>query len=589
MSVPDAGVRVARDQGGADTLPPVPNSGSELEFETEVSVSRHPWAAGCIMWAVRCAPSRGEGRVEALQIVVALGVALLVGSVVARRTGIASPITLVVAGLALALVPQLRGIELPAEAVLVLFLPILLFWEALTSSGRLLRRFFRGILLSGILLVVVTAAAIAWVAHLLGLPWETAWIIGAALAPTDATAVAALGRDLPSRTAGVLKSESLINDGTALVLYALALSLTTHEEAITPGHVTVLFSVSFFGGLAVGLAGGWLLFQIRRRLTDPLLNAVFIVLTPFILYLVAEEMGASGVLAVVACGLLWVRMSPLVVNAQSRQHATPFFTLTTFLLNGALFVLIGLELPIAVGGLSAASIGTGMLVTVAVYVAMTAVRFAFLVTSAYLIRFLDRRPHQRTLRTTNRARVVSTVAGFRGAVSLAVALSVPLAADGVGVWPHRDMIVFVVAGVVVTSIVLQGLALPAVVRWARLPQDTSAEDELALARRVASREAFDALPSLARELGIASEVIDDVTAEIRTHLEQIDPEDEEFRTRVADAHSQYRALRVAVIGHKRATVVRLRNEGTIDDAVLRQVQASLDLEEVRLTGSGAVE
>lgn len=139
---------------------------------------------------------------EALVIVVALGAAVLVGSLVSSRSGVASPITLVAAGLVLALVPAMRGIELPSEVVLVLFLPILLFWEAITASGRTIRVYLRGILLSGILLVVVTAAAMAAVAHALGLPWATAWLIGAALAPTDATAVAALGKDLPARTAG---------------------------------------------------------------------------------------------------------------------------------------------------------------------------------------------------------------------------------------------------------------------------------------------------------------------------------------------------------------------------------------------------
>lgn len=533
--------------------------------------------------------NRKNALVEALQIVVALGASVLVASLVSRRSGVASPITLVVAGLVLALVPALRGVQLPAEAVLVLFLPILLFWEALTASGRTLRVFLRGILLSGILLVAVTAGAIAWVAHTLGLPWETACIIGAALAPTDATAVAALGKDLPARAAGILKAESLINDGTALVLFSLALSLTTHEEAITPGHITQMFLVSFVGGLVIGLGGGWLLFQLRRVLTDPLLDTAHLVLTPFALYLVAESVEASGVLAVVSCGLLWVRMAPLVVDARSRQQSTPFFQLTTFLLNGALFVLIGLELPIAIAGLSSSQIGTGMLVTAAVYVVMLVSRFLFLVASAYIIRAVDRRPYQRTLRTTNRARVLSTVAGFRGAVSLAVALAVPLAVEGVGAWPNRDMIVFVVAGVVVTSIVVQGLALPHVARWARLPQDTGNHDDLVLARRRSAEASLAALPGIAADLGIEQEVIDRVVAEYSQHRNEVDLQDAQFRERATRAIDQYTQLRLALIAVKRQTVVGLRNRGEIDDGPFRQVQARLDIEEVRLAGPAEVE
>lgn len=526
---------------------------------------------------------------EALTIVVALGTAVLVGSLVSSRSGVASPITLVAAGLVLALVPALRGIELPSEVVLVLFLPILLFWEAITASGRTIRVYLRGILLSGILLVVVTAAAMAAVAHALGLPWATAWLIGAALAPTDATAVAALGKDLPARSAGILKSESLINDGTALVLFALALSLTTHEEAITPGHITVLFLISFVGGLAIGLIGGWLLFQVRRVIHDPILDTAFLALTPFVLYLIAEWVGASGVLAVVSCGLLWVRMAPLVVDARSRQQSTPFFQLTTFLLNGALFVLIGLELPIAVSGLSSAQIGTGMIVTAAVYVVMLASRYLFLVVSAYTIRALDRRPYQRNLRATNRARVLSTVAGFRGGVSLAVALAVPLEAAGVGVWPNRDMIVFVVAGVVVTSIVVQGLALPYAARWSRLPLDSNQHDEVVQARREAARASLAALPGIARDLGVDQETIDRVVAEYAEQRNQVDIDDPQFRQRVERAIDQYTQLRLALIAVKRETVVGMRNRGEIDDSAFRQVQARLDLEEVRLTGPAEVE
>lgn len=321
-----------------------------------------------------------------LQVVVSIGFAVLVGQLVARRTGIATPIVLVAAGLVLTTVPTLRGVELPAEAVLVLFLPALLFWESLTTSAREIRRFIRGIVLTGTLLVVATAAAVAAVGHGLGLSWGTAWIIGAAVAPTDATAVAALGRVLPRGRMTVLRAESLINDGTALVVYGLALGLVTGSAEISTGHVTGLFARSFLGGIVVGLLVGRLIFEARRRMTEPLLNNVVTVLTPFVLYLLAEELHASGVLAVVTCGLLWARMAPRVISAHTRQQSTSFWTLTTFLLNGGLFVLIGLELPIAVQNLSASAVGTGMLVTVAVYLATLIVRLAFLNISIGIIR-----------------------------------------------------------------------------------------------------------------------------------------------------------------------------------------------------------
>lgn len=517
----------------------------------------------------------------AVEIVIVLGAAIVAGTVIARRTGIAAPIVLVVMGLLASLIPGVHGIELPAEGVLVLFLPALLFWESLTISAREMRRFVRGISLTGILLVIVTAGAVAGVAHLCGLPWSIAWLIGAAVAPTDATAVAALGGLLPLRTLTILRAESLINDGTALVIYALALEAAT-GDSITVGHVSGLFVLSFVGGVLSGLLVGTVIFEVRRRATDPTLNSTLMVIAPFAAYYLAEQVHASGVLAVVTCGLLWARRSPGVISAASRQQSAPFWTLTTFLLNGALFVLIGIELPIAISGLTPSSVRTGLLVALGVYVVMEVTRFVFLIVSAYLIRALDRRPQQRELRTTNRARAVSATAGFRGAVSLAVALAVP-STHGI----DRDMVVFVTALVVVATLVIQGLALPHVIRWANLPQDTTEEDELELAWTRSVQEALDALPDIAAELNVDCEVRETVEKYYSDQLAE--SMDGEGHSEIAEHDRQERDLRLALITRNRDSMVRLRNEGVIDDSVLRHVQARLDIGEVRLTGPASVE
>jgi Na+/H+ antiporter len=520
-----------------------------------------------------------------LELVVALGVAVLAGNLLARRFGFAAPVVLLVAGLLLSVIPAFRGVGLPPEMVLLLFLPALLFWESLTTSLREIRRFFRGIVLTGTLLVVVTAAAVAAVAHGLGLSWGTAWLIAAAVAPTDATAVATLGRALPRRQMTTLRAESLINDGTALVLYGLALGFAGGETDISPTHVAGLFALSFAGGIAIGLAAGWLIFQVRRRIQDPLLGNVITVLTPFVTYLLAEEIHASGVLAVVTCGLFMARVAPLAISAQTRQQATPFWGLTTFLLNGALFVLVGMQLPAAVRGLPGAAVGRGILITAAVYVTILLARLGFLTVTIYAIRALDRRPAQRLLRTTARGRVVSMTAGFRGAVSLAIALAVPTTLPGGTGFPARDMIVFVTAGVVFASLTVQGLALPRVIRWARLPQDTSLDEELELARRTATQEALEQMPQLAGSLGLDADVLDEVRTQYREHLADTLAEDaDDDRTDSVRRRRQYLDLSLALIAHKRHTVVRLRDEHVIDDTVLRQIQSRLDIEEVRLAG-----
>ncbi|SDB95103.1 sodium/proton antiporter, CPA1 family [Raineyella antarctica] len=518
----------------------------------------------------------------ALALVVALLIAIGVGSVVAPRLGLPAPVLLVGLGSLLSLVPGLTGVRLPPEAVLLIFLPVLLYWESLTTSLREIRRLLRGIILNGTLLVGVTAAAIAVVLHALGVSWGAAWIIGAALGPTDATVVAALGHGLPRRTSVVLQAESLINDGTALVIYALAIGTATGQIDPTPANAAGRLALSFVGGIAVGLVTGWLLFRVRRALHEPALVNLNSLLTPLLAYLLAEEIHASGVLAVVVAGLYMSQVTPGAIAAPARQQGAAFWTFSTFILNGALFVLVGIQLPHSAGELTTDTAGHALVLVAAAYLTMLVARYGFLNLSIAVIRLVDRRPYQRTLRTTHRARVVSTVAGFRGAVSLAVALAVP------GSLSDRGLIVFVTGTFVVVSLVLQGVALPRVIRWARLPDDSSVVEELRTARVAATREALEALPELGQAAGAADEVMERLTEEYEEKLAALQ-ESEGDEAQAATRMEQRRGLTLELIARKRATIVRLRDEHTIDDTVLREIQSQLDAEEVRLLGSSSSE
>jgi NhaP-type Na+/H+ or K+/H+ antiporter len=191
-----------------------------------------------------------------LEFVVALGVAVLVCDVLGRRLRVPSPVLLLLGGVVLGFVPAFSDVRLPPEAVLLVFLPVILFWESLTTSLREIRRNLRGVVLLSTVLVIVTAAAVAATAHALGLAWGAAWVLGAALAPTDATAVGVLARSLPRRNVTILRAESLVNDGTALVLYSIAVTAVVNDT--TPGAWEVVgsFTLSYAGGLAVGLVTG---------------------------------------------------------------------------------------------------------------------------------------------------------------------------------------------------------------------------------------------------------------------------------------------------------------------------------------------
>ncbi|MET9503769.1 Na+/H+ antiporter [Streptomyces sp. NPDC006622] len=522
-----------------------------------------------------------------LELVVVLGLALLLGHTSAHRLRIAPPIVLLVLGLLLGFIPALREAFLPPEVVLLIFLPVLLYWESLTTSLREIRHNLRPIVLMSTALVVLTAAAVAATAHALGMGWGPAWVLGAAVAPTDATAVGAMAHMLPRRTVTLLRAESLVNDGTALVLYGLAVGITLGEEHLSTAHIAWLTLLSYGGGATIGAAVAWLGIQLRKRLADPLLENTAIITIPFTAYLLAEAIHASGVLAVVVCGLIMSQAGPRVGQAAGRRQTDAFWSLATFLINGALFVLVGLEAQSVARDLASTDLVTAAVAVAAVTGVVIAVRFAFLFTSPYLLRLLDRRPKQRARRTGARPRVVSAVTGFRGAISLALALSVPATLTSGAPFPDRDTIVFVTAGVILTTLVLQGIALPGVVRWARLPADTALAEEHHLARTRASQDALTALPNLAAELGTDPDVVDRVRRELEQHLAllQAHAEDTDDGTESDPAlrHAeQHTALRLAAIAHKRNTMIGLRDAHHIDDTVLRQMQAVLDIEEVRL-------
>src|SRR3954447_25845796 len=548
-----------------------------------------------------------------LEITVTLGAAVFAGTLLAPRLRTATPLLLLLLGLALGFVPELRHIELQPEMVLLIFLPAMLFWESLTTSLRSIRRDFRGIMIMSTLLVVATAFAVAGIAHALGVPWAAALVLGAAVAPPDATAVAALGRTLPHRNFMLLKAESLTNDGTALVVYAIAVGIAVGGDYTTL-EVTGLVARSSLGGVAVGAAVAAAAYVLLRPLRDATTINVGLLLVPFVAYLIAELIGASGVLAVVVAGLAVGFTSARISTAASRRQTESAWPLGSQLLNGSLFVLIGLEVQTVIRELGIAAIGRLVGVVVAVWVGLLVVRFGFQTLSVSLIRLLDRRPSQRARRMSYRARVVSAVAGFRGAVSLAIALSVPAALDNGDPFLGRDDIIFVTTGVIVLTLLAQGPLLPAVVRWARLPEDSGLDEELRLAERTLTTTTVTAIPELADEHGISDEVRDRVTRDYAEHLSLVEASDQKRRAASSEAipgdiasgsgdepvamprqvtvadpsplarDEEYRRLRLALLDRKREVLLRLRRDGAIDDSVARRVQTRIDIEELRLTG-----
>jgi CPA1 family monovalent cation:H+ antiporter len=529
--------------------------------------------------------------VRALEVVVVVGILVLLGAVVARRLHLPAPLVQLGLGVAFGFVPGVGAVAMPPEVVLFLFLPALLYWESINTSLREARANLRVITLSAVGLVLATMGTVAAVAHALGLPWPMALVLGAVLAPTDATAVAAVARHLPRRQSTLLRAESLVNDGTALVLYGVAVGVAAGELQIGPGGVAVRLVGSYVGGITVGLLVAAVATSTRRRLHDVRLENLLSILTPFVAYLPAELLGASGVVAVVTAGLAMSQVGPQVIGARTRVQARAFWTLTTFLLNGALFVLVGLQLHELVAGRSRASLVGGAVAALVISAVVILTRLAWINVTPYVIRALDRRPSQRLRRVGFRQRQPGGWAGFRGAVSLAAALAIPHTAGDGDPLAGRELVLMVTFGVIVVTLVVQGLTLPAVVRWARFPDDTAEALEQRLAEETATRAAMEALPSRAAELGIPDWVAERVQDQYDEHLRELtlrqsvlDGGGQDGDRETLEAVAAERSLRLALLAEKREAVQALRHARSIDDLVLLRVQAQLDAEEVRLAG-----
>jgi CPA1 family monovalent cation:H+ antiporter len=523
-----------------------------------------------------------------LQVLVLLGFAVLGLTLLARRIHASPPVVLLLGGVPLAYVPWLSGVRLAPEVVLLLFLPALLYWESFNTSLREIRTNFRAIAIDSILLVLATAGVVAVVGHAFGLPWPVAWVLGAVVAPTDATAVAAVAGRMPRRQLTILRAESLINDGTALVVFAIAVDVASGREHFGWAGALGRFVLSYVGGVVAGLVVGWLTIHVRRFLHDPLLENTVSVLTPFAAFLLAEEVHASGVLAAVVTGLVGSQLGPRLIAAHTRVRSRAFWQLTTFLLNGALFVLVGLQLRGAMENLVSYTVAQAVVDALLVAAAVIGTRLAWMYTVPYLIKAVDRRPHHLERRLRARQRLPIAWSGFRGGVSLAAALAVPVTLVDGTPFRGRDLIIVVTFGVILVTLLVQGLTLPAVLRWARLPDDGAEHAERLLAERIAARAALTALPGVAQRLEVSEEVADRVRADLEERLADLDDPTDGSGESDPEARSdreEYRRLRAALLADKRTALVGLRDAHVIDDIVLRRVQARLDAEEVRLSAA----
>jgi monovalent cation/hydrogen antiporter len=520
-----------------------------------------------------------------LVLIVALVSTVIVGTLLGRRYRVGPPVLLILFGALLGLIPNFGNVHINGEVVLLLFLPGILYWEGMNNSLREIRANARVIVLLSVPLVIATAAAVSWTARFLGMDPHAAGVLGAVLSPTDAAAVAGLAKKLPRRSLTILKTESLINDGTALVLFAVSVNVAVGGAAIGPLDETIRFAVSYLGGIVAGLLVGGFATLVRKRIDAPQEEGALSLLTPFTAFLLAQAFDCSGVVAVLVSALVLAYSGPLVIRARSRLAAYGFWDIATFLLNGSLWVFVGVQIPGALHGIN--DVGGGLRHAAFIALAVTGVvvlsRIFWGEITTLLVRTIDRREAQRERRVSWRQRVVTAWAGFRGAVSLAAALAVPTTTRSGAPFPDRSLLIFIVIFVILVTVLVQGTTLPAVVRWAKIPDDVAHVEELQLARCRASQAALDALPAVADEVGVSDELRRRLQKEYEDRAALVlATEDGSPNNHLLKGKEKVRRVRLGVLEYKRREVTNLRNQRLIDDIVLRELQQEFDLEEVQL-------
>lgn len=495
---------------------------------------------------------------------------------IARRANVPYPVVLVLGGLVLGFVPGLPRIALDPNLVLVIFLPPLLYWEAITAPTDVMRRNAGQIWVLAIGLVIGTTLTVAVVAHasIAHLAWPMAFVLGAIVAPTDELASAPVleRMRMPRHLIAIVEGESLLNDASSLILYAVAITAAT-TGAFTIGGATLQFFVAAIGAIVLGLAVARLAVEGWRRITDTQLQGVISFNLPYLAYALAQRFGLSGVLAVVYAGIYANRFTPVVVTPAARLQVTGFWETLVFLANALLFLLVGLQLhELSRAVLAEYSWQAIVWYAFLVNVAVVGTRFAWVMLQEFapVIGGASEHPEGDWKHA-----FVSSWSGLRGAVSLAAALAIPTTVAGGAPLPHRDLVVFLTFSVILVTLVGGGLTLPLVIRWLRIPEGSAEETEdLQRGLLGMSEAALGRVDQLERENRLDAE-------DARRLRRRYEHHRHHAAGHPSDEIEQIEAER-EVLAAERSALVAMRERGDIDNTVLRRLQRVLDITEERL-------
>jgi CPA1 family monovalent cation:H+ antiporter len=536
----------------------------------------------------------GNGNVQAVELVFLLLLLFVVAfGMLARKLQTPYPIVLVIAGTLLGFVPHIPKVTLNPDVVFFVILPPLLYAAAWVTSWRDFSYNLVSILMLAFGLVAFTVWGVSTGAHWLfpGFDWRLGFVLGAIVAPTDAIAATAIANrlGLPKRIVDILEGESLVNDVSGLLALEFGIAMVVRGQ--TPAVIEGFGRMSFLilAGLGVGLSTAWLVERVERYIDDGPIEIAISILTPYAAYFAADRIHASGVLAVVACGLYLSRRSSLFFSAEVRLQIWGFWDSFVFILNGLVFVLIGLQLPHVLSGIQEYRLSTLLLFGGLFSGLVILLRMIWMPLGAFLAnRIRTRIFHQNEKLPSLQAILVSGWTGMRGVISLAAAIALPETLANGNPFPHRDLILFLAFSVIFVTLVLQGLTLPFVVRTLGLAsapgERTQSSEEEDFARREMLQAALAHLQSTRTESESEfQEIYDDLSGHYQHRLAAVSAADNPGNALTPGHRERHTRLLRDLLRIERQTAIRLRDRGRINDETLRQLEYELDLREANPT------
>ncbi|MCW4470857.1 Na+/H+ antiporter [Flavobacterium sp. MFBS3-15] len=518
-------------------------------------------------------------------IMMLFGIAFL--GILSNKYKFPFPIVLVLCGIIISVIPGLPVIALSPDVVFLIFLPPLLYNAAWNTSWHDFKKAIRPISLAAIGLVLFTTLAVAVVAHgFIGLSWPLAFLIGAIVSPPDAVAATSVtkGLGLHPRIITILEGESLVNDASGLVAYKYALT------AITAGNFIMWeasgnFFLMVVAGIAIGLGLGYIMYLIHKKFVcDPIVETTLTLLTPFASYLLAEHFHFSGVLAVVTTGLYLSYRAGQIFTHQSRIMAVTVWDVGVYILNGLVFILIGLQLREIMNGIDGYSTGELLLWGAAVSVVVIVMRFVWVVPAAMLPRVLSKKIRE-TEPFDPRNLVVFGWAGMRGVVSMAAAMAIPLALPDGSPFPHRNLIIFLTFCVIVSTLILLGLTLPFAIKKMKLKPYSAYAEEYEVRNLLVSQTIAHIEENLSL---LQDELLHNIKSKYEVKFNRLQKTELPANffgkgdTLPVNIFNEFTQLQIDLINVERQKIEQLHRKGGTSEEVLRKIERELDLEETRL-------